>query len=172
MQAIRNMIDDFGGSEMCTLIGVGKTTPVRADFYNSGLIRYYDFNDSYLAKGETCYPSDNIGSILTSGETTGLIGKEFLTALVIAYHVQCRLSDEAPVPDKGFDHTTQGSNAVAAGVSKALKLDEEKTAHAIHRVRRILECFFWIGKNHSTSVFGSPNYSVSIFSSSHSRIPS
>ncbi|WP_340103606.1 MmgE/PrpD family protein [Rhodohalobacter sp. 8-1] len=131
VQAIRNMIDDFGGSEMCSLIGGGKTTPDRAALYNSGLIRYLDFNDSYLAKGETCHPSDNIGAILAAGEATGLSGKEFLAALAVAYQVQCRLSDEAPVRDKGFDHTTQGSYAVAAGVSKALNLDEEKTANAI-----------------------------------------
>ncbi|MFO7799247.1 MAG: MmgE/PrpD family protein [Rhodohalobacter sp.] len=131
VQAIRSMIDDFGGSEISTLIGGGKTTPDRAALYNSGLVRYLDFNDSYLAKGETCHPSDNIGAILAAGEMTGLGGREFLTALAVAYQVQCRLSDEAPVRDKGFDHTTQGSYAVAAGVSKALDLDEEKTANAI-----------------------------------------
>ena len=131
VQAIREMIDDFGGSEMSTLIGDGKTTPDRAALYNSGLVRYLDFNDSYLAKGETCHPSDNIGSILAAGETTDLSGKNFLAALAVAYQVQCRLSDEAPVRDKGFDHTTQGSYAVAAGVSKALGLDKEQTANAI-----------------------------------------
>lgn len=125
------MLDDFGGSQQSTLIGGGKTTPDRAALYNSGLVRYLDFNDSYLAKGETCHPSDNIGSILAAGETTDLSGREFLTALAVAYQVQCRLSDEAPVRDKGFDHTTQGSYAVAAGVSKALGLDEDKTANAI-----------------------------------------
>jgi 2-methylcitrate dehydratase len=45
--------------------------------------------------------------------------------------VQCRLSDVAPVRDKGFDHTTQGAYAVAAGVSRALGLDVQKTANAI-----------------------------------------
>jgi len=105
--AIRNMIDDFGGKEISTLIGGGKTTPDRAAFYNSALVRYLDFNDSYLAKGETCHPSDNIGSILAAGEYADINGKEFLTALAIAYQIQCRLSDEAPVRDKGFDHTTQ-----------------------------------------------------------------
>jgi len=129
--AIRNMIDDFGGKEISTLIGGGKTTPDRAAFYNSALVRYLDFNDSYLAKGETCHPSDNIGSILAAGEYADINGKEFLTALAIAYQIQCRLSDEAPVRDKGFDHTTQGSYAVAAGVSKALGLDQDQTANAI-----------------------------------------
>lgn len=131
VKAIRKMIEDFGGAEQSTLIGGGKITPDRSALYNSALVRYLDFNDSYLAKGETCHPSDNIGSILAAGETTNLTGKDFLTALAIAYQVQCRLSDEAPVRDKGFDHTTQGSYAVAAGVSKALGLDENKTANAV-----------------------------------------
>jgi len=131
IQAIRNMIDDFGGADMSTLVGGGKTTPDRAAFYNSGLVRYLDFNDSYLAKGETCHPSDNIGSILAAGETTHISGEEFLTALAVAYQIQCRLSDEAPVRDKGFDHTTQGSYAVAAGVSKALNLNEGQISNAI-----------------------------------------
>jgi 2-methylcitrate dehydratase len=45
--------------------------------------------------------------------------------------VQCRLSDVAPVRDKGFDHTTQGAYSVAAGVSKVLGLNEIRTANAI-----------------------------------------
>ncbi len=131
VKALRDMIGDFGGNTMSTLIGGGKTTPDRAALYNSGLVRYLDFNDSYLAKGETCHPSDNIGSILAAGEFADINGKEFLTALGLAYQVQCRLSDEAPVRDKGFDHTTQGSYAVATGVAKALNLSEKKTANAI-----------------------------------------
>lgn len=131
VRAIRKMLEDFGGNAMSTLIGGGKTAPDRAALYNSGLVRYLDFNDSYLAKGETCHPSDNIGSLLAAGEYAGINGREFLTALAVAYQVQCRLSDEAPVRDKGFDHTTQGSYAVAAGVSRALNLEEEKTANAI-----------------------------------------
>jgi 2-methylcitrate dehydratase PrpD len=45
--------------------------------------------------------------------------------------VQCRLSDVAPVRAKGFDHTTQGAYAVAAGVSRALGLDAERAANAV-----------------------------------------
>jgi len=114
---IRNQIDEFGGSEMCTMIGGGKTAPDRAAFFNSALIRYLDFNDSYLSKGETCHPSDNLGAVLAAAEYADCSGKEFLTGLAVAYQVQCRLSDVAPVRARGFDHTTQGSYAVAAGVS-------------------------------------------------------
>jgi 2-methylcitrate dehydratase len=94
-------------------------------------VRYLDFNDSYLARGETCHPSDNIGSVLAASEYARQSGRQLLTALAVAYQVQCRLSDVAPVRAKGFDHTTQGSYAVAAGVSKALGLDEVRTANAI-----------------------------------------
>jgi 2-methylcitrate dehydratase len=131
IQALSAQTQDFGGSTICTLVGGGKTAPDRAAFYNSALVRFLDFNDSYLAKGETCHPSDNLGSVLAAGEYAQGSGKDMLTALAVAYQVQCRLSDVAPVRAKGFDHTTQGAYAVAAGVAKALHLDQAKTANAI-----------------------------------------
>lgn len=57
--------------------------------------------------------------------------RNLLAALGIAYQVQCRLSDVAPVRAAGFDHTTQGSYAVAAGVSKTLGLSPAQTANAL-----------------------------------------
>lgn len=54
-----------------------------------------------------------------------------MTSLAVAYQVQCRLSDVAPVRHKGFDHTTQGSYAVAAGVARAVRLPPQQAAHAI-----------------------------------------
>ncbi|MBI3804650.1 MAG: MmgE/PrpD family protein [Nitrospirae bacterium] len=131
IRVIQNQLDDFGGTERCTRIGGGGTAPDRAAFYNGALVRYLDFNDSYLAKGETCHPSDNLGAVLAAAEYADRSGRELLTALAVAYQVQCRLSDVAPVRDKGFDHTTQGAYAVAAGVARALDLDRNKTAHAL-----------------------------------------
>jgi len=131
IRAIQAQVAEFGGSERCTLIGGGRTAPDRAAFHNSALVRYLDFNDSYLAKGETCHPSDNLGSVLAAAEYANRSGRDLLAALAVAYQVQCRLSDAAPVRAKGFDHTTQGAYAVAAGVAKALDLDRTQTAHAI-----------------------------------------
>lgn len=130
-QTIRSLIDEFGGAPKCTLIGGGRTAPDRAAFYNSSLIRYLDFNDSYLAKNETCHPSDNLGAILAGIEYSGKNGRDLMTSLALAYQVQCRLSDVAPVRDKGFDHTVQGAYAVAAGLSRALGLNVAQTANAI-----------------------------------------
>lgn len=131
VQLIREQIADFSRDGQSTLIGGGKTSPNLAALYNSGLVRYLDFNDSYLAEGETCHPSDNLGSLLAAGEYADISGRELLTALAVSYQVQCRLSDEAPVRAKGFDHTTQGAYAVASGMSKALELNIEKTTNAI-----------------------------------------
>jgi 2-methylcitrate dehydratase len=83
--------------------------------------------------------------------------------LAVAYQVQCRLSDVAPVRAKGFDHTTQGSYAAAAGVSKALGLDQVRTANAIAicgtafnalRVSRTGALSHWKGLAYPNTVFG------------------
>jgi 2-methylcitrate dehydratase len=131
MAQLRGTMYELGGKALATAIGNGKTALDRAAFYNSALVRYLDFNDSFLAKNETCHPSDNLGAVLAASEYAGASGKEFLTALAVAYQVQCRLCEAAPVRAKGFDHTTQGAYALAAGVSKALGLTREQTANAI-----------------------------------------
>lgn len=163
IKLIREQLEDFGGKPLATLIGGGKTAPDRAAFYNSALVRYLDYNDSYLAKKETCHPSDNLGSMLAASEYAHGNGRELLTALAIAYQVQCRLSDVAPVRAKGFDHTVQGAYAVAAGVSKALGLDQKKTANAIAisgtaynalRVTRTGSLSNWKGLAYPDTAFG------------------
>jgi 2-methylcitrate dehydratase len=129
--AMRAQLEDFGGRPLCTLIGGGSSAPDRAALHNGALVRYLDFNDSYFAPGETCHPSDNLAPILAAAEYADASGRELLTALAVSYQVQCRLSDEAPVRARGFDHTTQGAYAAAAGTAKALRLDEAETANAI-----------------------------------------
>jgi 2-methylcitrate dehydratase len=128
---VRDQVDDFGGRPRCTLIGGGRTAPDLAALYNGALVRYLDFNDSYLAPGETCHPSDNVAPILAAAEYAGASGRDLLVALAVAYQVQCRLSDVAPVRARGFDHTVQGQYAVAAGVSRALGVDASTAANAV-----------------------------------------
>jgi 2-methylcitrate dehydratase len=132
VKSLQKILFEFGGAPHCTLIGGGgKTSPDQATFQNGALIRYLDFNDSYLAKNETCHPSDNLAGVFAAAEYAAVSGQDLLVALAVAYEVQCRLSEAAPVRAKGFDHTVQGSYAVAAGASRALKLDPESIANAI-----------------------------------------
>ncbi|MGH8280673.1 MAG: MmgE/PrpD family protein, partial [Gammaproteobacteria bacterium] len=131
MVAIRKLTAVLGGNPEATLIGGGRTAVDRAAFYNIALSRYLDYMDSYLAPGETCHPSDNIGAVLAAAESADASGKEFLTAVAVAYQVQPRLSDVAPVRAHGFDHTVQGAYAVAAATAKALQLSPSQIANAV-----------------------------------------
>jgi len=119
VRSVRQFVADFSPDGRCTLIGGGRSAPDRAALYNGALVRYLDFNDSYLAPHETCHPSDNLGAVLAAAELANANGATLVAALAVAYQVQCRLSDAAPVRDRGFDHTTQLAYSVAAGVSRA-----------------------------------------------------
>ena len=56
---LRAYLQEIGGNPLSSLIGSGgdKTSPEGAALYNSALVRYLDFNDSFLAKGEACHPA-------------------------------------------------------------------------------------------------------------------
>src|SRR5437764_7962175 len=131
MPLLRAHTDELGGSKLCTLIGGGRSAPDRAAFYNSALVRYIDFSDSYLGEAGTCHPSDNLGAVLAAAEYADRSGRDFLAALAAAYQIQCRLTGVLPIMTKGFDHSSILAYAVAAGTARALGLGEEQTAHAI-----------------------------------------
>jgi 2-methylcitrate dehydratase len=158
---------EFGGpSGRCTLIGGGKAEVVYAALYNTALVRYVDFMDSYLAGPELCHPSDNTGAVLAACEHTGRSGKEFLTALAVAYQVQSILTASAPFMERGFDLTSALPYSIGAGVAKALGLDEEKTAAAVEicgqtgfqlLVARTTPISQWKGLTSSQVAFGCVN---------------
>ena len=155
---------EFGGSDgRCTLIGGGKANVVYASQYNTALIRYVDFMDSYLGGQELCHPSDNTAAVLAVCEHAERSGKEFLTALAVAYQVEAALTSNAPFMADGFDFTTQLSFSIAAGASKALQLDEAKTVAAVGicgdviplLVVRTTPISQWKGLNSSQAALGS-----------------
>jgi 2-methylcitrate dehydratase len=132
VEKVRRYVAVMGGAERCSLIGdARRSSPPLAALYNGFLVRYLDYNDSYLAPRETCHPSDNLAPVLAAAEDADADGETLLTALAVAYQVQCRLSDVAPVRNRGFDHTVQGAFAVAAGCARALGLSLEQACNAI-----------------------------------------
>ena len=132
VEACRAQAEEFGGRVgSCALIGGGRSNIVYAAFYNTVLVRYVDYMDSYLAHGGLCHPSDNTAAVLAASEHADLSGKDFLTALAVAYQVDSRLTEAVPFMADGFDLTTPLSFSLAAGVSRALGLEEAKTAAAI-----------------------------------------
>lgn len=118
------------GNPGASILGGGKSSPEWATFVNGLLIRYLDFNDTYLSK-EPAHPSDNLAPVLAVGEAMNAGGKDLITAAVLAYEVQCRFCDAASLRKHGVDHVTYGalSSAIAAG--KLMRLDAERLTHAI-----------------------------------------
>lgn len=103
-------------------------TPEDATYVNTHLIRVLDWNDTYLSK-EPAHPSDNIGAILAlAGHATG---EELITAIVLAYEIQCRFCDAASLRKHGWDHTAYVSLATAFASAKILKLNREQMKQAI-----------------------------------------
>jgi len=108
-----------------------KTLPDLAAFANGALVRYLDFNDTYLSK-EPAHPSDNLSAVFAAGEKTEASGRQVIEAIVLAYEIQCRLCDAAALRPRGWDHVTYGPFSSALGAAKVLKLSEAQTVQAIN----------------------------------------
>jgi 2-methylcitrate dehydratase len=130
MLKIKSVVDAFSGQPTCTLIGGGATSPDRAALYNGCLVRYLDFMDAYLRPEEVNHPCDNIMAVLAAAEDEGASGRDFLTAVSISFEIQNQLLD-LPTMRAGVNYTTPLAFSVAAGASKVLGLDAERTAHAL-----------------------------------------
>ncbi len=108
-----------------------RTLPDLAAFANGGLVRYLDFNDTYLSQ-EPAHPSDNIAAVLALGETTRASGKRVIEAMTLAYEIQCRLCDAAALRPRGWDHVTYGPISSALAAAKLLNLSHDKTVQAVN----------------------------------------
>ncbi|MBI3584271.1 MAG: MmgE/PrpD family protein [Nitrospinae bacterium] len=114
-----------------TILGTGKrTSPELATFVNGTMIRYLDYNDTYLSK-EPAHPSDNISTALAIAEAERANGKELITAIVIGYEIQCRLCDAASIRNRGWDHVTYGAFSSGLVAAKLMNLSVEQTVHTL-----------------------------------------
>lgn len=126
----RKVANRMSGMPSCSLLGGGTSSVEWATFVNGLLIRYLDFNDTYLSK-EPAHPSDNLAAVLSVGEMVDASGKDLLVAAVLAYEIQCRLCDASSLRKYGIDHVTYGAISSCLAACNLLKLDETKTTHAV-----------------------------------------
>ena len=150
----RNVASDFSARNGATIIGTShKSPPDWAALASGCCIRYFDYNDTYLSK-EPAHPSDNIAAALAVAENVGANGRELITAIALAYEVQCRLCDAASIRARGWDHVTYGAFSTALACARLMKLDPEKTRHAVNiagvacaamRQARVGELSHWKG---------------------------
>ena len=101
-----------------------------AAFINGSLVRYMDFNDTYLSL-EPAHPSDNIAPLIATSQAYGKTGLDLILAIAIAYEVQCRLCDGASLRAKGIDHVTYGAFSTVCGAAILMDLDEEQLENAL-----------------------------------------
>ncbi len=150
----RKVVLDFSAKNGATVLGTThKAPPDWAAFANGCCIRYFDYNDTYLSK-EPAHPSDNFAAVFAVAESVGATGRDAILAAAIAYEVQCRLCDAASIRARGWDHPTYGAFSTALACAKLMKLDPERTRHAINiagvhcaafRQARVGELSHWKG---------------------------
>jgi 2-methylcitrate dehydratase len=101
--------------------------PVQAAFNLGAMIRWLDFNDTWLA-AEWGHPSDNLGAILMVADWLGRGGAaitmgDVLRAMVQAHEIQGCLALENSFNKVGLDHVVLVKVASAAVIGKMLGLD-------------------------------------------------
>ena len=101
-----------------------------AGFANGVMLRYLDCNDSYFSPGGG-HPSDMIAAVFAVADPMGADGREVITAIVLAYEVFCRLSDQVVTGDLGWDQGMFSVIGSACAAGKILGFDQEQMGHAI-----------------------------------------
>ena len=114
--------------------------PVQAAFNLGAMIRWLDFNDTWLA-AEWGHPSDNLGGILAVADwlsraavadgRSALTMRAVLTAMIKAHEIQGCLALENSFNRVGLDHVVLVKVASTAVVSHLLALSYDETIAAL-----------------------------------------
>ena len=114
--------------------------PVQAAFNIGTIIRWLDYNDTWLA-AEWGHPSDNLGAILAVADWLSrskpadaqqpFTMKDVLTAMIKAHEIQGSLALENSFNKVGLDHVVLVKVASTAVVSRMLGLTYEGTIAAL-----------------------------------------
>jgi len=109
--------------------------PVQAAFNIGTIIRWLDFNDTWLA-AEWGHPSDNLGGILAVADWLSRNGQQLtmrdvLTAMIKAHEIQGCLALENSFNKVGLDHVILVKVASTAVVGKLLGLTRDQLLNAV-----------------------------------------
>jgi 2-methylcitrate dehydratase len=111
--------------------------PVQAAFNIGAMIRWLDFNDTWLA-AEWGHPSDNLGGILAVADWLSrsvpqapIIMRQVLTAMIKAHEIQGCLALENSFNKVGLDHVVLVKVASTAVVAQMLGLSRDQILDAL-----------------------------------------
>src|SRR5260370_35747688 len=126
------------GGDVALAVGVGssaiigtnrRTTPDLATFANGAAARCLDLNDVYVAR-QAGHPSDNIMACLAAAEAERASGTELVTAIVLAFEINCRLLDTFDISGRGWDGGVFSPPSAAPAPGKWMKLGTEQLTPA------------------------------------------
>src|SRR5215210_6589905 len=110
--------------------------PVMAAFNIGCMIRWLDFNDTWLA-AEWGHPSDNLGGILATADwisrnaSTPLVMRDVLTAMIKAHEIQGVIALENSFNRVGLDHVVLVKVASTAVVAQMLGCTYDQVVNAV-----------------------------------------
>jgi 2-methylcitrate dehydratase len=110
--------------------------PVQAAFNIGAMIRWLDFNDTWLA-AEWGHPSDNLGGILATADwisrnqNENILMQDVLTAMIKAHEIQGVLALENSFNRVGLDHVVLVKVASTAVVAQMLGCTYEQVVNAV-----------------------------------------
>ena len=109
--------------------------PVQSAFNLGAMIRWLDFNDTWLA-AEWGHPSDNLGGILMVADYLNRNGaaltmRDVLTAMIKAHEIQGVIALENSFNKVGLDHVVLVKVATTAVVAQMLGLDRDQVINAL-----------------------------------------
>lgn len=110
--------------------------PIRAAFNIGTMIRWLDFNDTWLA-AEWGHPSDNLGGILAVADYLSRLSKkqftihDVLQTMIQAYEIQGVLALQNSFNRIGFDHVILVKVATTAVVAKMLGASKKQILDAL-----------------------------------------
>jgi 2-methylcitrate dehydratase len=114
--------------------------PVQAAFNIGAMIRWLDFNDTWLA-AEWGHPSDNLGGILATADWLSrealaagkkpLLMKDVLTAMIKAHEIQGCIALENSFNQVGLDHVVLVKVASTAVIAQMLGLTRDEIINAV-----------------------------------------
>ena len=114
--------------------------PVQAAFNIGTIIRWLDFNDTWLA-AEWGHPSDNLGGILATADWLSrtavaagkapLLMRDVLTGMIKAHEIQGCIALENSFNKVGLDHVVLVKVASTAVVAQMLGLNRDEVINAV-----------------------------------------
>jgi 2-methylcitrate dehydratase len=85
-----------------------------------------------MASRTASHPSDHIAPCLAVAECEGGRGPDLITAIVLAYEIDCRLVDALDINSRGWDAPVFSLPAVALAAGKLMMLDVGKLTEGVN----------------------------------------